>query len=66
MITPEPQYSSGSVTSRLEASRRKMQLFLSVEDLPLVARELSRMTKAVGYLRVNYPAAALALGPVTR
>lgn len=62
----QPDYSSGYVTTRLDESRRKIELYLSVQCLVLASKELRRMAKTVRCLRVNFPPRALAKGPVLR
>ncbi|MCM0083960.1 hypothetical protein L4X63_20465 [Geomonas sp. Red32] len=61
---PAPSFSSGFVCRGLDESREKIRLFLSVERLDLVTGEVRKMTKAVGYLKANFPPKALARGPV--
>lgn len=66
-MAPEPDYSSGSVSDSLDTSRRKIELFLQLEESTrLVARELRRMTKAIAYLKANFPPAAIEKGPRPR
>lgn len=61
---PVPEFSSGYVAQSLDTSRRRIELFLGLERFDLVRREISRIGKASEYLRVNFPAEALAMGPV--
>lgn len=65
-MAPVPEYSSGAVADRLDTSRRKIELFIQARNFSLVAQELRRMTKAVAYLRSNFPPSALARGPRPR
>jgi len=66
MFLPIPQHSSGAAVNRLDEGYLKIALLLQMEAIELVARELSRMTKAAGYLKANFTADALARGPIRR
>jgi hypothetical protein len=63
---PLPEFSSGCVADRLDADRRRVELLLRAGHGDIVKRVLGRINRAVGYLRVNSPPAALAQGPVNR
>lgn len=63
---PDPQYSSRCVIDQLETGQRRVELFLQIGDVRLIARELSRMSKATAYLKSNFPPPALARGPIPR
>lgn len=66
VLAPPPTYSSATVANHLETSRRKIALFLHLQDYERVAAELRRMENAMAYLRANFPATAIARGPRPR
>lgn len=63
-LAPVPTYSSGYTCRLLEEGAAKARLFLQAGLTDPAARQVQRMTQIAGYLRANFPPAALARGPV--
>lgn len=63
-LGPEPEFAPRSVADVLDAAIRRIALHLQAGDYGRVATELRRLDRAVRYLQANFPAAAIAQGPV--